>query len=531
MTAEKDNGPLSDTEGGEKPVREQLQKAHLGHDKNAPRSDATSAGHHGKNGENGSETSGRGLSRKRSHDDMDDPEETGSTDSKSFAAKRSRSTTRGKNDGDNGQRKISGERPRNGDESLDETAEVPIAANGTVPRPGTPEVTGEKREGSEVETVTSPKTKRSRLLSSTTAVESTLQEENKAGASEDQPDDKHNAAAEEESKIPPTSGFANSSAVSPFGALAGSKSPTEEKQTSSSAFASSGFGALAGASTSGFGAIGKGSGGFGSGGNFATGSKSAPKESDKPGAFGGSLGQRSAFSAAGSGSGFGSSASGFGSLGGPSSGGFGAGIGGTGFSSLGGGGLTSFASGKTAAPLGKPAKPFGAPADDDAEEEEGADEEDKAGAKSSLATEEEKQDERFYAQELETGEEDEVTEFSARAKLYNFAAGPEDPSKKEWRERGLGTLRFNVRKPTAEDEKPKGRLLMRAEGSHRVMLNTPVTKELKFGSPAGEKPQGGYMYFVGTVEGKDGLELLQLKMKQVNALDLWSQIVELQKGM
>lgn len=119
---------------------------------------------------------------------------------------------------------------------------------------------------------------------------------------------------------------------------------------------------------------------------------------------------------------------------------------------------------------------------------------------------------------METGEEDEVTEFTARAKLYNFAAGPEDKSKKEWRERGLGTLRFNVRKPTTEDEKPKARLVMRAEGSHRVMLNTPVKKELKFGTPSGDKPQGGYMYFMGTIEGKDGLELLQLKVNEDNML-------------
>ena len=69
-------------------------------------------------------------------------------------------------------------------------------------------------------------------------------------------------------KIPTTSGFANTSAVSPFGALAGSKSPvkplssfasianSQQNQTSSPAFVASGFAALSNASASPFGALG-----------------------------------------------------------------------------------------------------------------------------------------------------------------------------------------------------------------------------------------------------------------------------------
>lgn len=255
MAADKDNGPLSDTEGGEKPVREQLQKANLGQEKNMPRSTAATAEHEDKSEGNGVEDKGRGrLNRKRSHDDMDaHNNQEQAAPPKTVQRKRSRSTTHEEDELNNGSRKVSGERPRNGNESLEETSETSTKANGAAPRPGTPEAKAEKREGAEPEEVTSPKTKRSRLLSSTTAEGSSHVESKDVGG-------KGEETSAGEHKIPASSGFANSSAVSPFGALAGSKSPAKEQETSSSAFASSGFGALAGSSTSGFGAIGKESG-------------------------------------------------------------------------------------------------------------------------------------------------------------------------------------------------------------------------------------------------------------------------------
>lgn len=54
---------------------------------------------------------------------------------------------------------------------------------------------------------------------------------------------------------------------------------------------------------------------------------------------------------------------------------------------------------------------------------------------------------------------------------------------------------------------------MRAEGSHRVILNTPIKKELKFGTVSGEPPTGGYMYFMGSIDGQPKLEMLQLKVR------------------
>lgn len=514
-----DNSRLSDTEGGEKPVREKLQKAHITHDKSAPASDAMAGNDSGEEAANGDaalKVQSRGqLQKKRSYEEIDGEhtKDAASAPAKHHTRKRSRDSTAEEDQLNNGRRKVSGERARNGDHTAeaDMVHQTEPESVSKTPKATTPEAAAEAQTGTTVEDLASPKTKRSRLLSDTPAAKT---EDSKSNGS--QPSTQPASTT----KIPPTSGFANASATSPFGALAGSKSP--EPQTSASAFAASGFGALSGSSASGFGSVAaaNSSSGFGSGGTFATGAKSAlsakENETSKPSAFGGALGQSSGLSGAGSGtSAFGSGASGFGKIG-SASGGFGSALGGAGFGSLSGGGLSSFASGgKAPAPLGgssKASKSFGAPpAEDDDKSEDGGDAEDGTGMKSPLAAEEEKQDERFYEQSLETGEEDETTDFSSRAKLYNFTANAE--GKKEWRERGLGVLRLNVKKMSEDDdEKAKARLLMRADGSHRVVLNTPVMKDMKFGTPTGGPPQGGYMLFMGTIEGSSGLELLQVKV-------------------
>ncbi|KXS99570.1 hypothetical protein AC578_2212 [Pseudocercospora eumusae] len=530
MASEKDNGVLSDPEGNEEAAREQLKKAHL---QDADKPDASA--HDPSTGvpspeEPGATSEGRGrLQKKRSYDEVEgEPAQQATTVSaKQHTRKRSRDSTAEEDVLNNGQRK-SHEHERTGNEAADAHAE----ANGSAkpPRPGTPEQGPDARSEAAGETLASPKTKRSRLHS-TDATETTAAQED--------------AKKEGATKLPPGSAFANTSSASPFGALAGSKSPSTEPQTSASAFSSSAFGSLAASSSSGFGALGKNSGGPGLGGGFASGVKSPlnTKENENPtptGGFGGTLGQQSAFSSAGgSGSGFGSSASAFSSLGSSkSSGGFGSSLagatGGSGFGSLGGAGLSSFASGKPTAPFGgsaKSAKPFGAKNDDD-EDDGGDDEEDeRSGMKSPLSQEEEKQDERFYEQSLETGEEGEVTEFSCRSKLYNYAAV--DGGKKEWRERGIGVLKLNVKMPAPDDQDAKltARLLIRADGSHRIMLNTPIKKELKFGDQSGEKPQSGNILFSGTIDEKPDLALLQLKLKHINALELYDKIKALQASM
>jgi Ran-binding protein 3 len=553
-----DNARLSDTEGGEKPVREKLQKAHITQDQNTSTSDTMAGNDSGEEAANGNESlkvqaQPRGqLQKKRSYEEIEGEhvKESASEPAKHHTRKRSRDSTADEDQLNNGRRKVSGERTRNGDSAaeIDMGHQAEPDSTSKTPRAMTPEPAAESRTEPTIEDMSSPKTKRSRLLSDTSAVETDETVSNGFQPST-------STKPESTTKIPATSGFANASATSPFGALAKSKSP--EPQTSASAFAASGFSALSGSSASGFGSVAKSGSGFGSGGTFATGAKSAlsakENETPKPAGFGGALGQPSGLSGAGSStSAFGSGASGFGRIGSPS-GGFGSTLGGAGFGSL-SGGLSSFASGgKAPAPLGgtsKAAKSFGAPtAEEDDDEGEDGDDDDKTGTKSPLAAEEDKQDERFYAQSLETGEEDETTDFNSRAKLYNFAANAD--GKKEWRERGLGVLRLNVKHVSSDgEEKVKARLLMRADGSHRVVLNTPIMKDMKFGTLTGGPPQGGYMLFMGTIEGSSGLELLQVKvssdvliravraslltisqMRQQNCMDLYEKVAELQENM
>lgn len=521
MAGEKDNGVTSDAEASEKPVREQLKKASIS---KAPGEDANMATDETveaekileENGHEDDSSGSRGrLQKKRSFEDFEgEPQESRKADhSQRHSRKRSRDSTAEEDELNNGQRK-SGERARD-----DEGAENHAASNGqpTAPaseRPATPEQSGAKRGEAAVEEMTSPKSKRSRLHPST--------EGNGLAAAEKAESTGDAAAGQDQqaTKIPHSSGFANASASTPFASFASPKSTSEETpQTSTSAFNASGFSSFSNTSGSGFGAIGKTSGGFGAGGGFGSGAttaKTAEKENEpSDSVFGGSLGPKSAFGSGGaSAGGLGSRASGFCSTLGQGSG-FG---GGSGFGSLGSGaGLTSFASGKPSSALAgssKAAKPFGAAAanKEDGDEEETGD--DEAGFKSPLSQDSDKQDERFYEQELETGEEDERTDFTSRAKLYNFVAGAD--GKKEWKERGLGVVRLNVKNlvPDDEDEEPKpmARLLMRADGSHRVILNTPIKKEIKFGSASGGQPQGGLLLFMGTVDGKASLEMLQLKV-------------------
>lgn len=506
---------VEDVEGPERPVREQLKKASIGGMTDEARSAAAAARTEGadndaaQHAEASEATSGQvsNTERKDINDkaDVQQPQVQIKT-GRHHTRKRSRDSTAETDELEEHKRKISGARSRAQSPVADPSTANGAAKPKAVDRSSTPDPASGSKPESAGEAVVSPKVKRSKIQGDTTTTE---------------PDQ---AASTETSKIPPGSAFSNTSAASPFGALAAKTSspPSEQPQTSASAFAASGFGALAGSSTSGFGAIGKSNGGFGSGGGgFGSGSKSplgaaTNDESAKStgSSFGGALGQQSAFAApATSGGGFGSGASGFGKIG--QSSGFGSGLSGSGFGSS-GGGLTSFASGKSTPLSGaiKQAKAFGAPPDDDEEgDNEGGDDDDGNGSKSPLVVEEDEKDERFFEQEVETGEENEVTKYSCRAKLYNYSTLPD--GKKEWRERGLGMLRLNVKASGDGDDdgKPKARFLMRADGSHRVVLNTPIKKEITFGTPSGAAPTNGFIYFMGTFDGRENLEMLQLKVR------------------
>ncbi|KAI9851089.1 MAG: hypothetical protein M1838_004521 [Thelocarpon superellum] len=323
--------------------------------------------------------------------------------------------------------------------------------------------------------------------------------------------------SKEPAKVPPTSGFANTSAISPFATLGSPKSGNtvgtsseaneskEASEQSSSAFAASGFAALAGSNASPFGTLGASN-------PTASGFAGlAAKKSPSSSTFGGALGGTPLVFGSNTTSGFGKLGEG---LGGGLTGGFGGSK----------GGLTSFTSKTGTGIIGlsdHPSKAFGAPEgddeDDDDEDDEGdgdADGNGEDGEKARQASE----DRRFQQQEVETGEEDEETVFSGHAKLYHLMRG-DNAAEHGWKERGAGVLKVNASRPpppsSHEDEgnegneggngqeeeqdeeedegvdttmKTSARLLMRASGVYRVILNAPIYKNMKLLSPEGAVP-------------------------------------------
>lgn len=202
------------------------------------------------------------------------------------------------------------------------------------------------------------------------------------------------------------------------------------------------------------------------------------------------------------------------------------------------GALGSFAGGtgpKIEGLSGKATKPFGAAEESDEEPDEEAGDEDNDGHRSPVHSTEEttvKKDKRFYEQEVETGEEGENTLFTSRAKLFSFEKT--DDGSSAWKERGSGFIKVNVRDAETNElsEQPKeeeietsdakakaivppkkARLIMRANGTNRLVLNTPLTKELKFGQPGtqGAKPTGRQVMFLGLLDSAT-LQTLQLSV-------------------
>ncbi|KAG4091988.1 PH domain-like protein [Neocallimastix lanati (nom. inval.)] len=82
---------------------------------------------------------------------------------------------------------------------------------------------------------------------------------------------------------------------------------------------------------------------------------------------------------------------------------------------------------------------------------------------------EENKNSQFKETDTKTGEEDEECIHSIRAKLY-------EDENNSWKERGIGLLKINCNK----ENKSKVRLVMRAEGILRVILNERIIPGMKF---------------------------------------------------
>lgn len=72
-------------------------------------------------------------------------------------------------------------------------------------------------------------------------------------------------------------------------------------------------------------------------------------------------------------------------------------------------------------------------------------------------------------QEVHTGEEDELTVYQVRGKLFTLS------DQQQWKERGTGQLKLNVRR----DDGGGARLLMRKEAVYTLLLNATLFKGMK----------------------------------------------------
>ncbi|KAK9677138.1 hypothetical protein RND81_11G123500 [Saponaria officinalis] len=123
------------------------------------------------------------------------------------------------------------------------------------------------------------------------------------------------------------------------------------------------------------------------------------------------------------------------------------------------------------------------------------------------------------AQEVprETGEENEETVFSADSILFEFIDGG-------WKERGKGEVKVNVLK----DETRKARLVMRAKGNLRLILNASLYSDLKLTKM--EKKGITFACVNSANDIKDSLSTFALKFKDASIVEEFSSVVSTHKG-
>ncbi|XP_010500844.1 PREDICTED: nuclear pore complex protein NUP50A-like [Camelina sativa] len=99
----------------------------------------------------------------------------------------------------------------------------------------------------------------------------------------------------------------------------------------------------------------------------------------------------------------------------------------------------------------------------------------------------------------ETGEENEKVAFSADSIMFEYLDGG-------WKERGKGELKVNV-----SSNGGKARLVMRAKGNYRLILNASLYPEMKLASM--DKKGITFACVNSVSEGKEGLSTFALKFK------------------
>lgn len=118
---------------------------------------------------------------------------------------------------------------------------------------------------------------------------------------------------------------------------------------------------------------------------------------------------------------------------------------------------------------------------------------------------------------VETGEENERVVFSADSVLFEFFNGV-------WKERGKGELKINVSTTGTE----RARLLMRARGNYRLILNASLYSDMKLTNM--DKRGITFACINSTGENKDGLSTFALKFKDGSIVEEFRTVVEAHKG-
>ncbi|KAJ4370982.1 hypothetical protein N0V86_008676 [Didymella sp. IMI 355093] len=519
----------SDSEG--RPVREKFQKTSIDATANpisvlAQASDAANGAlKPGSRSASGSDSERGRLRRKRSREDIDDDNEGDKQPDKKHE--------RLQKDSEKPERHAR-KRSRDTIEDLEGGA-LPKPATASVTRieetdaeMASPNKSAAEPPNTEPRTGTSPKNKRPRdeTDASEAAGDTTKDAPTNGQAATKGGDERESKRArdKEEAKpatsIPAGSGFANTSAASPFAAMAAKPAAPKPSgkteslpQTSDDKFKASAFGSLASSSTSpfrSFGAAAKTGSPFGGApklSSFASPASTSSTAAAPPASGFGSLG--GAKSSFGGGSAFG----------GAPNGGFGGSfasktLGSSSFATPGAPGITGLSS--------KPERAFGAPGDK--EEDDGSDD----GEDGDDDPERDAEEGRRASQPLsgaaptETGEEHEDSAWVGRAKLYTMDG---EGKERGWKERGVGNIKLNVTKESPQ----KARFVLRADGTHRLILNAAVTKTMVFGQDSeGAKPKDGRLLF-NSPNAEGTLEMHLLKLKAERAVELWEKVAEVQK--
>ncbi|KGO41473.1 hypothetical protein PEX2_019120 [Penicillium expansum] len=281
--------------------------------------------------------------------------------------------------------------------------------------------------------------------------------------------------------------------TSAFGMAASANAPSPFAMPATKSTADASPFATSGASTSGFGALGSGFSAFGSAFPAPSGKLTSFASPNAPSAFSGTAGKLTSFASVNLPTSFSGTT----------------------------GKLTSFASPNAPVSFGESSdKTLGAKQSDN----EDSDNEPVGEPDDTFVAE--KTDERFHAQTgmdpfllpfpripnmasgsfgrenpVETGEENESTEFAAKGKLYYF-------DDKKWKERGTGTFKVNLK--TESNGKKSGRIIMRADGALRVMLNSAVWHTMPVGDSKGSRPATRDIYLASKEDEKVVSLLLRL---------------------